>query len=390
MSKLIRQISVFVSSPGGLTEERELVETVCKHITKDLGQHLEFVIEVLRWESHTRPAAGKSAQDTINKQMGLDYDIYLGMLGARFGTATELWGSGTEEEFELAYESWSKLTQPEIMFYFAENAPELSQIDPDDLKKRIEFQKKLKERGVLYHTFSSRSGFEIALRDHLIGVIHRLLRNHRDELPQKQAEESNLAPLAHWAKLLEEKPAVQVEDLLFAGTQRIKYATELLEKYTDRTSRIARSTNKIGRRIEAALSKGSQLEGLEAVNDLTSSMSRYSRFLIDFIVEFDEALSIGLSDFSRGFVVAREKMPEETGTFVELAATIDGARAGTEATLSSLAGLSQTFELHQEGFPALQNQRLILRTLTKDFSALLERSSETMKSLSADIRAAHS
>ena len=62
----------------------------------------DFVLDLLRWETHTRPGIGQSAQDVINPQIGDDYDIFLGMFGIRFGTPTREWQSGTEEEFRRA------------------------------------------------------------------------------------------------------------------------------------------------------------------------------------------------------------------------------------------------------------------------------------------------
>ncbi|WP_291730763.1 DUF4062 domain-containing protein [Leisingera sp. F5] len=386
MSNFVRKISVFVSSPGGLSEERDLVESVCKQISHDLGRHLEFVIEVLRWEKHTRPAAGLSAQDTINRQMGLDYEIYLGMLGARFGTATERWGSGTEEEFELAYESWNNHAHPEIMFYFAESGPALSQIDPDDLKKRQIFKRKLEERGVLHHSFSARADFEHALRTHLTDAVYDILKDHGEALPQQSKEEDSLNPLANWTRLLEEDPAVQVEDLLLSGSKQILDSAKLLKTYSDRTERIARSLNKGSKNLNATTARVDKSKANKFLQDILSAISNYSRFLIGFITEFDETLSKGLSSFSRGFVVARAKIPDEVNTFSELAASIDNARLGTEASLGSIKGLSQSLETWPDEIPAIQQQKSILLSLTQDLTALLERSIETMCSISSEIR----
>ena len=58
-------------------------------------------------------------QGIINKQIG-EYDIFIGMMWKRFGTPTGKAGSGTEEEFRLAYEYWETTKSVMILFYFCQ------------------------------------------------------------------------------------------------------------------------------------------------------------------------------------------------------------------------------------------------------------------------------
>ncbi|MEO1364595.1 MAG: DUF4062 domain-containing protein, partial [Pseudomonadota bacterium] len=105
------RIRVFVSSPGDLTAERDLVVSICEELTLDLGSLHGFVIEPIRWETHTHSSVGRRSQAVISSQLP-QYDIYLGIMGFYFGTETGLYGSGTEEEFEDAVLGFEKNGSP--------------------------------------------------------------------------------------------------------------------------------------------------------------------------------------------------------------------------------------------------------------------------------------
>ena len=46
------------------------------------------LLELLRWERDTSPAFGKDPQSVINKQIPQDFDIIIGILLHRIGSAT--------------------------------------------------------------------------------------------------------------------------------------------------------------------------------------------------------------------------------------------------------------------------------------------------------------
>src|SRR3712207_9162732 len=63
---------------------------------------------------------GDGPQAVIDRQVSIaDFHIFIGILWRRFGTPTARAGSGTEEEFQTARESWRVQRRPqEILFYF--------------------------------------------------------------------------------------------------------------------------------------------------------------------------------------------------------------------------------------------------------------------------------
>ena len=65
------------------------------------------LLELVRWETHVAPSLGSDPQDVVNRQIG-EYDLFVGIMWKRMGTPTALATSGTEEEFNGAYELWQQ------------------------------------------------------------------------------------------------------------------------------------------------------------------------------------------------------------------------------------------------------------------------------------------
>jgi hypothetical protein len=120
----VRMIRVFVSSPGYVAEERAVIDELVASINRTDGQVVGFRLELFRWEDDVTPQIGPKPQQVVDRQTPV-YDIYVGIMSARFGTPTEGYGSGTEKEFTDAMEKWKKAGSPWITFYF-DDAPRVS------------------------------------------------------------------------------------------------------------------------------------------------------------------------------------------------------------------------------------------------------------------------
>ena len=119
MAKTQTHLQVFVASPSDVPDERRILEEVITEFNVTWGDSQNVHLDLIKWETHTRPSLGKDAQDVVNQQIGDDYDIFLGIMWGRFGSPTNRAESGTEEEFNLACSRWK--TSPgsvQIMFYF--------------------------------------------------------------------------------------------------------------------------------------------------------------------------------------------------------------------------------------------------------------------------------
>ena len=80
MPEQFTNLKVFVASPSDVSEERKLLEQVVIELNKLIGTRLKYRLELIKWESDTYPGLGDDAQDVINKQIGDDYDVFIGII----------------------------------------------------------------------------------------------------------------------------------------------------------------------------------------------------------------------------------------------------------------------------------------------------------------------
>lgn len=115
-----KTLRVFIASPGDVFKERQIVDSVIKEINDVIGYALGLTLKSFRWEDNATPGTGRPQTVIFEQTKPNEWDIFIGILWSRLGTDS---GSkdknltGTQEEFESAYEEWRKNKKPQIMFY---------------------------------------------------------------------------------------------------------------------------------------------------------------------------------------------------------------------------------------------------------------------------------
>lgn len=121
MSTITNVYSILLSSPNDVQMERKLVSRNIVEINLLINKFFNVGVRLIKWETDTNSTIGDSAQEIITEQLGSDFDIYLGIMGTRFGTPTRNAMSGTEEEFNNAYNIYLKnKNKIDIKFYFSD------------------------------------------------------------------------------------------------------------------------------------------------------------------------------------------------------------------------------------------------------------------------------
>jgi ubiquinone/menaquinone biosynthesis C-methylase UbiE len=156
----VRLLKVLVSSPGDVSEERKILDEVIHRVNSTDGAEHAVQLDLFRWEDDVASHLGYSPQDVVDQQIP-EFDIYLGILGRRFGTPTGKYGSGTEAEFELALQ---RFKQEEgslwIMFFFKDSPVLLPTFeDYEQYGRVLKFRKKLESLGII-GTYSQLRGRE--------------------------------------------------------------------------------------------------------------------------------------------------------------------------------------------------------------------------------------
>lgn len=162
-----RIFKCFIASPGDTTTEREICDEVFNTINTTIGQSLNFRIESKKWENDARPSFGLDGQDVINRQLLKEYQIFIGVMWTRFGAPTPRAGSGSEEEFNQAFEAYQQSNDVEIMMYFNTADVPMNQLDPEQLVNVRNFKKKVASLGGLYKEYNGAEEFKKILFRHL-------------------------------------------------------------------------------------------------------------------------------------------------------------------------------------------------------------------------------
>lgn len=182
MVEKVNCVSVFLSSPSDAAEERDAVKRIVEEINVDLAIRKGYYINLLTWETHSSSGVATSAQTVISTDIGSTYDIYLGVMRARFGTPTDGYGSGTEFEFVSAMNRVQKGDPVKILFFFYNGLLPLAQIDGAQVSLIANFKRAVGEQGCRYEEYDSAVDFSQKLRRNLLRRVDEVLsgRIHQD------------------------------------------------------------------------------------------------------------------------------------------------------------------------------------------------------------------
>nr|WP_300148890.1 DUF4062 domain-containing protein [Propionicimonas sp.] len=172
-SAKVRNLRVFLASPGGLDAERQAVEAVVSVLNAEIALTNRVVITVRRWEQMIGAAGNPQSQ--INP--GVDgCDIFVGIVHRRWGTATgNGFDSGFGEEFARALDRWERKGEPRIALFFKQVDNESLRDPGDQLKKVLEFRSSIEEKHTaFYNLFESTDELKIQVFQLLVEAVVRL------------------------------------------------------------------------------------------------------------------------------------------------------------------------------------------------------------------------
>ncbi len=179
----VTKVKIFLSSPGDVGAERKKAKAVIAQLHRIFSDALNISLEALDWKTHITPNMGRP-QEIINQQIN-DYDIFVGIMWKKFGSPTGVAESGTEEEFNFAYNNWKKYKRPHILFYFSQvpYAPKTKE-EIEQWGKVLKFKEKLQKKG-LPREYSTVEEFGDLLREHLSKILQNWFGEKGEELGVK-------------------------------------------------------------------------------------------------------------------------------------------------------------------------------------------------------------
>lgn len=404
MAKTHTILQVFVASPGDVPDERKLLSDVVTEFNITWGAHNSVMLELLKWETHSRSGFGVDAQDVINKQIGDDYDIFLGIMWGRFGSQTERAESGTEEEFNRAYSRLSDSPNNiQIMFYFKDAGISPSKIDPVQLQKVQEFKQRIAdEYGGLYHSFETTEQFQSMVRIHLSKVVQDWLDTNNSvptstndaTLELKTRETLVDDPLFNLAALEFEEDEDGIIELVEQGTEAMDEVVSVVERMTIATNDLSekfvqRTAEANEARVGGEDMKAAKRVSNKAADDLEVFVKRMS---VE-IREFNKQSATAMDAFGNVAMLSERDLGEDPENIAAARASVRQYTIAISTSSESLSEFRETiFGLPRMTRPFnrackravaimddLLNQLRITANQSKDVDSLLARLETTTK-----------
>lgn len=307
MAKRVSELSVFVASPDDVSEERQALEDTIRELNVLWGRTKGIRLDLVRWETHAYPSFGVDAQAVVNEQIGDDYDIFVGILWKKFGTPTGRAASGTEEEFNRAYERHKQDPgRLRIMFYFRTSPVDLEQIDPEQLALVKRFREQLGEKGSLYWTYRTKEEFANLVRMHLSLHIEDWGKTWGTEVPQPAVPAGERATGAPAEEVRTEREEAEEEegflDLLEVGNESFESLTSLAERIASAIQTLGEKTSQRADELGRATG-GAGAPDVRAAKRICASaaddLDQYSSVMEAEVPVFAELFEKGIDAHSR-------------------------------------------------------------------------------------------
>lgn len=161
MAKQITQYELIISCPGDIVDEVKIIEDVVDKFNQQFSATLGISILTRHWSKSSYPQSGSKPQQIINQQFVEDCDAAIAMFWTRFGTPTDKYGSGSEEEIEIMLEKGKQ-----VFMYFCDKQVEPSKIDSKQYNKIKNFREKYKANG-LFYCYKTNEEFKELINAHL-------------------------------------------------------------------------------------------------------------------------------------------------------------------------------------------------------------------------------
>jgi hypothetical protein len=161
-------VGVFLSSPGDLESERNVLEGVVLD-TASLFRRFGLNVYAWRYEREVSPGIGGDSQQLVNRRTPDDYDIFVGAMCRRVGTPTPRAPSGTIEEFLSARTRFERTGKPRVLFYFGSD-PEPPRTSEEKRNLRDVGQFRRRYPG-LFSSFKDAADLRYRFQRHLIDQV---------------------------------------------------------------------------------------------------------------------------------------------------------------------------------------------------------------------------
>ena len=153
--------TIFLFHARDIKDEITLIESAVDEFNELYANPLGITVKTRHWNKSSYAQSGGKPQALLDEQFVNQCDAAVAIFRTRFGSPTDTYGSGTEEEIEIMLQSGKQ-----VFMYFSEKPIPPSEKDDEGYKKIQNFRNKYKDRGVFF-TYATNEEFKKLFFAHL-------------------------------------------------------------------------------------------------------------------------------------------------------------------------------------------------------------------------------
>jgi hypothetical protein len=212
---------VFISSPSDAIEDKKGIKEAIYDFNANHGKSSGFIFLPVTQESHGYSEMGGHPQTILNRQAVNQCDLLIGCFRSRFGTATDSFGSGTEEEINIHMRK-----SHHVAIFFSEEQVKPTVENLEQLKKLNDFKERIRFHGVC-ENYSSTEDLRNKVVKNLLNYSRRISERGSALLDSEEIIDYSGVDVAWWLnKILND---TQARLLVILNSKEI-YLTEDLDK----------------------------------------------------------------------------------------------------------------------------------------------------------------
>ncbi|WP_209300592.1 hypothetical protein [Lentibacillus salicampi] len=175
MARNVTQYELLISCPSDVSDELDIIKETVEDFNRMYGAANNASITTKHWSKDSYPQSGGKPQELLNNQFVRDCDAAVAVFWTRFGTPTDKYGSGTEEEIEELINS-----NKQVFLYFSDRQINPSSINNSQYEKVQTFRKKYGDKSI-YATYSDLDQFKKIFLNHLSLHFVDIFNNGEDK-----------------------------------------------------------------------------------------------------------------------------------------------------------------------------------------------------------------
>lgn len=177
--KGITAYDLLISCPGDVLDYLDVIKESVESFNRVFGVNNNIEVVTKHWSTDSYPQSGDKPQELLNKQFVRNCDAAIAIFWTKFGTPTDKYGSGTEEEIEEMLSNGKQ-----VFMYFLDSPINPSKVDMNQYQKVQDFRGKYKDRGV-YAVINDKHELQRQFTNHLALYFLPLITNEKVEANEK-------------------------------------------------------------------------------------------------------------------------------------------------------------------------------------------------------------